>query len=92
MQEKKVFFVNSASLGKWMQQNGVNDSIIDCREGVLLDSFIAYTKSGIAAVYENYVSPWVSNYRVEFSRDDRDPEIWEKWDSFCNDYDMEYGG
>ena len=50
---------------KWMYQNGA-EYAGDYVEGCLLDNFVVSTRRGFAAVYENYVSEWVSDYYVEF--------------------------
>ena len=50
---------------KWMAQNGA-EYTGDYVEGCLLDNFIVATRRGYAAIYENYVNEWTSDYLVEF--------------------------
>lgn len=83
----KKFFVNAAAMNKWMHQNGIID-FLDCKDGVLLDSFIAYTKKGLSAVYESPVNCWNSRYYVEFSRNCDDPAIWNNWEAFCSNIEQ----
>ena len=54
-----------AAFEKWMYQNGA-EYAGDYVEGSLLDNFVVSTRRGFAAVYENYVSEWASDYYVEF--------------------------
>ena len=54
-----------AAFEKWMYQNGAEYSG-DYVEGCLLDNFVVSTRRGFAAVYENYISEWASDYYVEF--------------------------
>ena len=63
----KEFYLDPTQFDKWAHQNQI-EYTGDFREGVLLDNFVVFTKHGIAAVYENYVNPWRSNYKVEFKR------------------------
>ena len=54
-----------AAFEKWMYQNGA-EYAGDYVEGCLLDNFVVSTRRGFAAVYENYVSEWASDYYGEF--------------------------
>ena len=54
-----------AAFEKWMYQNGA-EYAGDYVEGCLLDNFVVSTRRGFAAVYENYVSEWASDYYIEF--------------------------
>lgn len=61
---------------------------IDCREGVLLDSYIADDDSGETFIaFEAYENPNCSGYLVV-----RGPEqeLWERWEQFTEGYDKEY--
>ena len=81
------FTIAPRNLNRWMKQNGIEE-LADCREGVLLDSFIGWTKNGVAAIYEHYVNAWSSDYLVEFERGDG-LNVWHRWEDFCEEYDKE---
>lgn len=50
---------------KWFRQNKA-EFVGDFVPGCLQDNFVVVTKRGIAAVYENYVNCWTSDYYIEF--------------------------
>jgi len=53
------------ALEKWLHQNGA-EYVGDYVEGCLLDNFVVCTRRGFAAIYENYVNEWSSDYYIEF--------------------------
>lgn len=57
--------IPSTMLEKWLHQNKAK-CVGDFVEGCLLDNFVVMTKRGFAAIYEHYVNPNASDYRVEF--------------------------
>ena len=59
------FRLDPDQLEKWMHQNGAIYSG-DYMEGCLLDNFVIATKRGYAAIYENAVNTWTSDYYIEF--------------------------
>ncbi len=83
----KEFYLNPAQFNKWAHQNQI-EYTEHYVEGVLLDSFVVFTKHGMAAIYEHYRSPWVSDYRVEFQREGKLEEgrdyvaLWHNWYKF----------
>lgn len=71
MENIKEFYLSPTDFNKWAHQNEV-EYTGDFVDGVLLDNFVVFTKHGIAAVYEHYINPWQSDYRVEFVRCHKD--------------------
>ena len=65
---------------RWMHQNGA-DYTGDFVEGVLQDSFVVFTRRGFAAVYENYVNSWSSDYYIEF-QPGAAQDVFSKWYKF----------
>lgn len=60
---------------------------MDCREGVLLDSYIAIDKSGNTfACIEKYQTAWTSGYTM-ITGDATD--VWDAWNAFTENYDEE---
>lgn len=59
------FRLDPNQLEKWMFQNKAGFAG-DYIEGCLLDNFVIATKRGYAAVYENYLNEWSSDYYIEF--------------------------
>lgn len=53
------------NLDKWLHQNEATP-VGDFEPGCLLDNFVVATKRGFAAIYEKYVNPNESCYRIEF--------------------------
>ena len=89
----KEFYLNPANFNKWAHQNAV-EYTGDFVDGCLLDNFVVFTKHGIAAIYEHYVNPWQSNYRVEFIRTPKTEEPgwtqklfsrWYEFESACEE-------
>ena len=60
-----VLKMSVTNFEKWIHQNAAE--IIDCAEGCLLDNYLLHTRRGVAAVYEHYVNPNMSDYRVYFA-------------------------
>ena len=89
----KEFYLNPCHYNKWAHQNQV-EYTGHCVEGVLLDNFVVITKHGMAAIYEHYVNPNKSNYRIEFQREGKLEEggdyiaLWHNWYLF-EDRDIE---
>lgn len=79
------FRLDACGLDKWMAQNGA-DYTGDFVAGCLLDSFVAATRRGYAAVYENYVNTWTSDYYIEF-QPGAATDVWDAW----NEYEAQYG-
>ena len=80
----KEFYLNPTHFNKWAHQNEVSYTGVFI-EGCLLDNFVVKTKHGMAAVYEHYVNPNISDYRVEFQRTGKLEEgtgfinLWHNW-------------
>ena len=55
------------NINKWIHQN--NAECIDFAEGCLLDNYIYACKNGTAFIFEEYVNPNSSCYRMEFFRE-----------------------
>lgn len=68
----------------------------DCREGVLVDSFIgSFNMEGCYPVTimakEHYLNPWSSDLEITIARTERDNKKIEKmWYEFAEAYDEEY--
>ena len=83
----KEFYLNPLQFNKWAHQNDVEYTGA-CIDGVLLDNFVVITKHGMAAIYEHYVNPNMSNYRVVFQRRGKLEEgrdyiaLWHNWYKF----------
>ena len=60
------FYIGSTELDKWLHQNKAQRTGAYV-EGVLVDSFVAETKRGIAAIYEHYLNANSSDYYIEFA-------------------------
>lgn len=59
---------------------------IDCREGVLLDSYIAINKEGAMFIaFETYETSRSSGYTIITS--DSEEELWKRWDEITAGYD-----
>ena len=59
------FRLDPGELEKWLHQNGA-EYTGDYIEGCLLDNVIVATRRGYAAIYENYLNEWNSDYYIEF--------------------------
>ena len=77
--------LDADKLEKWMHQNKA-DFTGDYIEGCLLDNFVISTKRGYAAVYENYVNTWTSDYYIEF-QPGAARDVFRRWYEF--EYKME---
>lgn len=75
-----TFYMNCAELDKWIHQNRAQYTG-DFVDGCLLDNFVLSCKRGFAAVYEHYLNPGQSNYRVEYGVGDA-KKVWERWYQF----------
>jgi hypothetical protein len=86
MEKNKIttFKMEPIMLEKWLKQNG-GEYTGDVVEGCLLDSFVVFTKRGIAAFYESYVNSCQSNYYVEFQVYPGN-DVFEKWHKFSDKY------
>ena len=84
--------MNTYTIRRCFEFDNRIEEYYDAREGVLLDNYIARDRFGVlVAVFETYVSPWVSCYTVyEAETEDEEKELWEKWDAFTDAYDTEY--
>ena len=61
---------------------------VDCREGVLLDSYIATNKDGkLFIALETYETSRSSGYTIITS--DSEKELWDRWSEFITSYDEE---
>lgn len=76
----RTLFMGPRELKKWQSQNKAVCSGDFC-DGCLLDNFVLFCKRGVAAVYEHYVGPWSSNYRVEFEPYPAN-QVWKHWYRF----------
>lgn len=70
----------AAGLEKWKHQNRAVYTG-DFVEGCLLDNYVVACKRGFAAVYEHYVNPNMSDYRIEF-QPGAAQEIFRRWYDF----------
>ena len=76
----KQFYLEPVNLQKWMHQNAA-EYTGDFVEGCLLDNFVLICRRGFAAVYESFVNPNMSRYRVEFERGAAQ-EVFARWYAF----------
>lgn len=61
---------------------------LDCREGVLLDNYIAVDKRGqLFVAIVTYETAWSSGYTLYTGTTE---ELWEVWQNFADEYDEEY--
>ena len=72
-------------LETWLKQNEA-ECTGDFVEGVLLDSFMVWTKRGVAAVYEHFLNAWSSDYMIDFEPGDG-KKVWENWYTFADGAD-----
>lgn len=85
----KSFILNPQKLDMWLHQNQA-EYTGDFLPGSLLDEFVVATKNGIAAIYEKYVGPYTSHYRVEFERG-LGENVMHRWNKHEAAYIAEYG-
>ena len=68
----------------------INEAAIetfDCREGVLVDSYIAADEAGeVFIAFETPETAWCSGYTVLTGPED---ELWDAWNKFTERYDEE---
>ena len=76
----KTMYMNPAALSKWKHQNNAK-YVGNWLDGVLLDNFTLSTKRGFAAVYEHYVNPNKSDYRIEYETGAAQ-NVWKNWYKF----------
>lgn len=59
---------------------------LDCREGVVADSYLAIAKSGVMfIVLDTYETAWTSGYTVITA--DTEKELMDRWNAFTAEYD-----
>ena len=81
------FCIGSTKLDKWLHQNKAHYTGAGC-EGCLLENFIVETKRGYAAIYEHYLNPNSSDYRIEFVdfkngwKNGECDALWARWYDF----------
>lgn len=63
-------------IDKLIHQN--KGTIVDCKEGCLLDSLLIYTKRGCMAIIETYLNSNASCYTLYFSTNEDD--VYKEWD------------
>ena len=63
----------------------------DCREGVVLDSYIGTSKNGkLVVAFDTYETCWTSGYRLLVATCKRDEKkLWDIWQEFADKYDLE---
>lgn len=81
------FYIDPQNIEKWLHQNEA-EYTGDFVDGCLLDSFVVWTKNGVAAVYEHYLNEWSSDYLIEFERGSAD-EVWTNWYLFADRAELE---
>jgi hypothetical protein len=57
------FLLGTDDIGRWLHQNHTIPTG-DFVEGCLLDNWVVATKRGFAAIYEHYLNPNSSCYRI----------------------------
>ena len=73
------------------QRHGTPVEILDCREEVLLDSFICEIGDLLIFVKDHFLNSWSSDYMLTIARTDGDrKKVWKMWDEYIEAYDMEY--
>lgn len=77
----ETYQIGSTELEAWMQENNAVYTG-DYVEGCLLDSFVVATDTGYAALYENYLNEWSSDYLVE-EEPGSAPDVWARWEAFA---------
>ena len=85
---KKVYIENAyvREIDKQIEET------FDCREGVLLDSYIAVAKSGrLFVVLDTFETSWTSGYTLYTATCKRDEKkLWDIWQEFADRYDEEF--
>lgn len=74
------FYLSANELEKWIHQNNA-EYTGDFIEGCLLDNFVLVTKKGFAAIYEHYLTPWSSDYYIEYQKGAAQ-NVFKKWYDF----------
>lgn len=63
--------------------------VFDCREGVVIDSFIGIDNDGeMFVAIDTYETCWTSGYTVYRGNEN---DLWNVWDEFTAEYDEGYG-
>lgn len=66
--------------------------IVDCREEVLLDSFICEIGELTIFVKDHFLNSWSSDYMLTIARTPRDKDkLYNMWYEFADAYDKEFG-
>ena len=80
-------FKNSGAMKTWLHQNKAE--CIDSAEGCLLDNLVMTCKNGIAFLWETYVNPNMSEYTIEFFRNNEDCNAqWDRLYSLQNEMEV----
>lgn len=70
-------------------ESNINE-VYDCREGVVMDSYIGSLKSGgLFVALDTYETCYTSGLTVYSGGSDS--EIWEMWKNYAAAYDKEFG-
>ena len=85
----KKYYVENAHVREIDAQVG---ETLDCREGVLLDNYIAVAKNGrLFVVIDTFETCWTSGYTVYVVTNKREEKkLWDIWQEFADKYDEEY--
>ena len=64
----------------------------DCREGVVLDSYIAVSKNEkLVVAIVTYETCWTSGYKLYVAtRKSDEQRLWDIWQTFADKYDEEF--
>lgn len=74
------------------QNHGRIVEILDCREEVLLDSFICEIGDLLIFVKDHFLNSWASDYMLTIARTDGDKtKVWKMWNEYIEAYDAEFG-
>lgn len=77
----KTEYMDNTSAWEYVERYYGADSVADCAEGVLLDSFIIIGKSTVVAFIETYVNPWCSCLTRYIARTKADQiKLWDMFD------------
>lgn len=86
----QFYITGSKYLNMWYTQN--DGETVDGVDGCLLDNFVVACRRGWAFVYEHYLNPWESNYRVKFvpyKDEDGCRAAWDEWETFREEVEKE---
>ena len=63
--------------------------VLDCREGVVMDSYIAVDNNDeLFVVIDTYETAWTSGYTLYRGNEDK---LWTIWEQFADKYDEMFG-